>query len=94
MNPWLLIPALLLAVASGLLFYLASPQQQWRAAGAWPSRRGAWPGLMCALASLALMWPAMGPTEAIAVWLTVLMLITTLAPFVGAWRARRRGDKP
>lgn len=50
----------------------------------------AWPGVACALASLALLWPAMGAAAAVAMWLTVLMLVATLAPFLGAWRARRR----
>ncbi|KRB11285.1 hypothetical protein [Lysobacter sp. Root690] len=94
MNVWLLIPALLFAVAAGGLLYLASPQQQWRAAGPWPARRGIWPGAICALLSLVLLWPAMGPVEAVALWLTVLMLVTTLAPFLGAWRHQRRRVKP
>ncbi|MGO1070630.1 hypothetical protein [Lysobacter sp. CA199] len=94
MNPWWLVPAVLFGIAGGVLFYLASPQQQWRAAGPWPSRRGAWPGSVCALASLALLWPALGPVEAAALWLTVLMLVATLAPFLGAWRARSRRAKP
>ncbi|MEI2429759.1 hypothetical protein RDV84_20230 [Lysobacter yananisis] len=85
MNPWWVVPAMVFGVAGAWLLYLASPQQRWRAA---PLR--AWPGVACALSSLALLWPAMGAAAAVAMWLTVLMLMTTLAPFLGAWRARRR----
>ncbi|MGO1003478.1 hypothetical protein [Lysobacter sp. CA196] len=90
MNIGLLVPALVLGIVGGWLLYLASPQQQWRAQGPWPSRRRAWPGLVCALLSLALLWPTMGAAAAVALWLTVLILIATLAPFLGAWRARRQ----
>ncbi|MBX9400551.1 hypothetical protein K4L06_04445 [Lysobacter sp. BMK333-48F3] len=93
MNVWLLVSALLCGLAAGWLFYLATPQQQWRAAGAWPARRRALPGSACALLSLVLLWPAMGHAAAVALWLTVLMLVMTAAPFLGAWRARRRGAR-
>ncbi|QQP97133.1 hypothetical protein [Lysobacter enzymogenes] len=90
MNAWLVGPAMAFGVLSGWWFYLASPQQQWRAAGPWPGRGGAWPALACAAISLALLCADLGTAAAIAMWLTLLMLSATLAPFLGAWRARRR----
>ena len=86
MNPWWVVPAMAFGVLGAWGLYLASPQQQWRAT---PVR--AWLGAGCALLSLALLWPAMGAAAAVAMWLTVLMLVATLAPFLGAWRARRCG---
>lgn len=85
MNPWWVAPAMAFGVVGAWLLYLASPQQLWR-----PAPLRAWPGAACAALSLALLWPAMGAAAAVAMWLTVLMLVATLAPFLGAWRARRR----
>lgn len=93
MNPWLVVPAMLCGALSGWWFYLASPQQQWRAAGPWPARGGAWLASACAALSLALFCGALGAVAAVAMWLTALMLATTVAPFLGAWRARRRGGE-
>ncbi len=88
----------LLAAASGtaaaLLAYLASPQQQWRAAGPWPSRRRGWPGAACALASLLAMLRVLAPMEAVFAWAVLLMFVWSLAPFLGAWRARTRARGP
>lgn len=91
MNPWLVAAAAMAGIAGTWLLYLASPQQQWRAQGPWPARRRPWPGLLCLLLSLGLAWPAMGPVEAVSAWLVLVMLVASLAPFLGAWRARRRG---
>lgn len=88
MNPWLVALAALSGAAGVWLLYLASPQQQWRVQG---PRRSGWPGVLCLLLSLALAWPLMGALEAVAAWLALAMLAASLAPFAGAWRARRRG---
>jgi hypothetical protein len=88
MNPWLVALAALSGTAGVWLLYLASPQQQWRVQGPW---RSGWPGALCLLLSLVLAWPLMGALEAVSAWLVLVMLVASLAPFVGAWRARRRG---
>ncbi|MCL7714800.1 hypothetical protein [Stenotrophomonas mori] len=84
----------LLATASGtaaaLLSYLASPQQLWRAAGPWPARHRAWPTAACALVSLLAMLRLLAPLEAVFAWSVLLMFVWSLAPFLGAWRARVR----
>jgi hypothetical protein len=92
MNPWLVVAAALAGVTGTCLLYLASPQQQWRALGPWPRWHRAWPGTLCLLLSLLLLWPTMGPLEAVSAWLALLMLVGSLAPFLGAWRARLRGN--
>src|SRR5690606_40787359 len=75
---------------AALLFYLASPQQQLRASGPWPARHRGWPGSLCAAASLLAMLPLLAPMEAVFAWSVLLMLGTSLAPFLGLWRARTR----
>ncbi len=87
------ILATLSGSASALLFYLASPQQQWRAAGPWPSRHRGWPGAACALVSLLAMLRVLAPMEAVFAWCVLLMLVWSLAPFLGAWRARVRARR-
>ncbi len=87
---WSILASASLAIAGALLLYMVSPQQLLLSNGQWPARRRAWPGTLCVLLSLALLWPRMGSAEAIATWLTLLMLVWTLAPFMGAWRARAR----
>jgi len=77
-------------IAAALLFYLASPQQQLRASGPWPARHRGWPGSLCAAASLLAMLPLLAPMEAVFAWSVLLMLGTSLAPFLGLWRARTR----
>lgn len=91
MNPWLVAAATLAGVAGAWLLYLASPQQQWRAQGPWPARRRPWPGALCLALSLVLAWRTLAPVEAVSAWLVLVMLVWSLAPFLGAWRARRRG---
>lgn len=77
------------AVAGTWLLYRMSPQQQWGSRAA-PSRiAGISAGLLLIL-SLGLILPFMGTGAAIFSWLTVVMLVATLAPFIGAWRARSR----
>jgi len=87
----------LLATVSGsaaaLLSYLASPQQQWRAAGPWPSRHRGWPAAACALVSLLVMLGLLAPLEAVFAWCVLLMFVWSLAPFLGAWRARVRARR-
>ncbi|MFT3763792.1 MAG: hypothetical protein QM761_14520 [Pseudoxanthomonas sp.] len=95
MTALLAILATVSGSASALLFYLASPQQQWRAAGPWPARHGWWPGTVCALVSLLATMRVIAPMEAVFAWSVLLMLVWSVAPFVGAWRARSRaGRKP
>lgn len=89
MSAWLLLAALL-CVAGALLLYVASPQQQLRASGPWPARRGWWPGSACSLASLWLTLRLLPPVEAVSAWVVLLTLVLSLAPFMGAWRARTR----
>lgn len=93
MTDWLLLLASVSCIAGAALLYLAAPQQQWRAAGPWPARRRLWPGTLCLLASLALLWPTMGPGAAVCAWLLLATLVWTLAPFAGAWRARARAAR-
>lgn len=82
--------ATLTGSASALLFYLAAPQQQWRAAGPWPSRHGWVPGTLCALASLLATLRVMAPMEAVFAWAVLLTLVLSIAPLLGAWRAAVR----
>ena len=77
--------------ASAWLCYLASPQQQWRETG--PLRRGLWPGALLSLLSLAAMTRAIAPMEAVFAWSVLWMCIASLAPFLGAWRARSRAGR-
>lgn len=85
-----LVASAVLAIVGAMLMYLVSPQQQWRVRGPWPERGGVWPGSLCTLLSLALLWPHLGAAAAVSTWLTLLMLVWTVAPFLGAWRARAR----
>mgnify|MGYP001005085080 CR=1 FL=1 len=94
MNPWLVTAAALAGIAGAWLLYLAAPQQQWRSRGPWPARGLPWAGLLCASLSLGLLLAAMAVTEAVFAWLTLLMLVWSAAPFLGAWRARMRGRTP
>ncbi|EMF60641.1 TPA: hypothetical protein UM515_001136 [Stenotrophomonas maltophilia] len=43
------------------------------------------------LVSLALFLSLMGSGAAFFTWLTILMLVWSAAPFLGVWRARKRG---
>lgn len=93
MTAWLASLAVVSGVAGALLFYLASPQQQLRAAGPWPARRRWWPGTVCTLVSLAATTRVLAPMEAVFAWSVLLMFVGSIAPFLGAWRARARaGD--
>ncbi|RMH89460.1 hypothetical protein EBB59_10205 [Lysobacter pythonis] len=67
--------------------YLASPRQQWRSGGPWPARYRGWPAAVCLLASLFILLDLMGAAAAFFTWLTGVMLVWSLAPFAGAWRA-------
>ncbi|GAA5069001.1 hypothetical protein [Lysobacter panacisoli] len=87
---WSLSASAALAILGAILLYIASPQQQLLRRGPWPTRAHGWPGTLCVLASLALLWPRMGSAAAVATWFTLLMLVWTLIPFAGAWCARRR----
>ncbi len=81
------------ATASGglaaVLLYLASPQQQLRAAGPWPTRHAWWPGSALALLALLATWQLLAPVEAVSTWLVLLTLLWSVLPFLGAWRARK-----
>lgn len=90
MNLLLGIVAVVSCIAAAMLLYVASPQQQLRAGGPWPTRHGWWPGTLLALLSLAAMIRLLAPVEAVSAWLVLLMLVGSLAPFLGAWRARVR----
>lgn len=93
MTALLTLLATLSGSASALLFYLASPQQQWRAAGPWPARLRGWPGIACALVSLLAMLRLIAPMEAVFAWSVLLMFVWSVAPFLGAWRARVRARR-
>ena len=93
MNPVLLMLAALLCIAGAILLYLASPQQQLRARGAWPARHGWWSGSACVLLSLFVTLCVLPPVEAISAWSVLLMLVLSLAPFFGAWRAQKRARR-
>ena len=93
MSLWLGIAGTLAGIVGGLLLYVASPQQQLRAAGPWPKRHAWWPGTLLVVLSLLALWPLLAPLEAIASWLVLLMLVWSLAPFLGAWRARVRARR-
>ncbi|WP_313927639.1 hypothetical protein [Pseudoxanthomonas sp.] len=90
MTIWLAILATVSGCAAALLLYLASPQQQWRAAGPWPSRHGWWPGTLLALVSLVAAMQVVAKMEAVFAWSVLLMFVWSIAPFIGAWRARSR----
>ncbi len=93
MNLWLGLAGTLAGIIGGLLLYVASPQQQLRAAGPWPTRHAWWPGTLLVLLSLVALWPLLASLEAITTWLMLLMLVWSLAPFLGAWRARVRAGR-
>lgn len=90
MTPLLALIAAALCLLGALLLYLASPQQLLRAAGPWPAGRSWWPGIACLLASLLLFLRVLAPVEAVAGWSVMAMLVWSILPFLGAWRARRR----
>lgn len=90
MNPVLVVLATVLGTLGAWLLYLASPQQQWRADGPWPAKGRVWPGTSCLLLSLAVLMRNMGSGAAFFAWLTLVMLVWSLAPFLGAWRAQAR----
>ena len=90
----LALAALVLGTAGAIRLYLASPQQQWRVAGPWPGRRRWWPGTALALASLLATMQVVAPMEAVFAWSVLLMLVLSVAPFLGAWRARTRAARP
>ncbi len=91
MTAWLATFATVSCSAAALLFYLASPQQQWRAIG--PLRGGAWLAALFALASLCAAMRVLAPMEAVFAWSVLLMFVWSVAPFLGAWRARVRAGK-
>lgn len=93
MNAWYVLAAGVSGIAAALLSYLASPQQQLRAAGPWPARHRWWPATLCAAASLAALWPLLAPMEAVFAWCVLLMLVWSVAPFLGLWRARARARR-
>lgn len=93
MNPWLFTFAALAGIAGGWLFYLAAPQQLWRVSPHRPGPALLWSGGAAVLVSLLLLLATMGAMAAVATWLTLLMLVGTLAPFLGAWRADRRRSR-
>ncbi|MNN21488.1 hypothetical protein D3C81_1348090 [compost metagenome] len=90
MNLLLPLVATTACIVAALLFYLASPQQQLRAAGRWPTRHAWWPGTLLSLLALRLMWPLLAPLEAVTAWLVLITLVGSVMPFLGAWRARVR----
>lgn len=94
MNPWLLSLAMLAGVIAAALFYVASPQQQWREAGPWPARGRWFPAGLCALLSLLLMTRTLAPMEGVFAWSVLLMLACSLAPFIGAWWRCAAGRAP
>ena len=59
-------------------------------AGPWPARARGWPGGLCLLISLLALLQLLGALAATFTWLTLLMLVWSLMPFLGAWRARNR----
>ncbi|MFT4196320.1 MAG: hypothetical protein QM601_00145 [Pseudoxanthomonas sp.] len=91
MTAFFALLATLTGSASALLFYLASPQQQWRAAG--PLHMRWWPGSLLALMSLLAMLQVVAPMEAVFACCVLWMLAASVAPFLGAWRARRRAAR-
>ncbi len=90
MNPVLIVLAAGAGIAGAVLLYLASPQQSWRAAGPWPVRARGWPGGLCLLISLLALLQLLGALAATFTWLTLLMLVWSAMPFLGAWRSRHR----
>lgn len=90
MTAWLASLAVASGVTGALLVYLASPQQLLRVAGPWPTRRRWWPGTACTLVSLAATTRVLAPMEAVFAWSVLLMFVGSIAPFLGAWRARAR----
>lgn len=95
MTAALVLFAFLSGGAAAMLFYLASPQQQVRAAGSWPARNRWWPGALCAAASLLAMLRWLAPLEAVFAWSVLLTFVWSVAPFLGLWRARARAkDAP
>lgn len=93
MSAWPLLLATLFGAAAAALFYLASPQQQWRSAGPWPARWRCWPGSLCALLSLVMTTRIMAPMEAVFAWLVLLMFAASIAPFLGIWYRRSFAGK-
>nr|WP_295382000.1 hypothetical protein [Pseudoxanthomonas sp.] len=90
MNPILIVLASGAGIAGAVLLYLASPQQSWRATGPWPARARGWPGGLCLVISLAALLQLLGALAATFTWFTLLMLVWSVMPFLGAWRARNR----
>lgn len=90
-------PSAVLAVTSGalgaMLLYVDAPQQQLRAAGRTSPRWRWWPGTICLLLSLLAMCRVLAPVEAVSAWLLLVTFVCSLAPFLGAWRAKARATR-
>lgn len=93
MNPWLLWGAAGLCTLGASLLYLLSAQQLLRQAGPWQGRWPLWLGISCLLVSLLLLLRVLAPLEAVASWSVLAMLVWSLLPFLGAWRARARARR-
>lgn len=93
MTALLALALVLSGAAAAWLAYLASPQQQWRSAGPLPTLLALGIAALCALASLLAAMRLMAMMEAVFAWTVLLMLVWSIAPFIGLWRARRRAGQ-
>lgn len=82
--------ALALALAGCSSLYLASPHQRWRARP-WPAVPARALGAALLLASLLAFAQRMQATTAVFTFVTALMLICAVLPYVGALLSLRRG---
>ena len=92
MNPLAIALALLAAFAGTACFYLASPQQRWRAA-ALPARPAVGAGLALGAVSLAAFGSTMHLTTAVFTFAVWTMLLLVLFPYVGAVLFVARGGR-
>ncbi len=89
---WLALAAVACgALGSGLL-YLASPHQR-GLPRAWTTRWRHLPGGLLMLASLGLFFQIQGSGTAVFSWLTLLMLVLSVAPFVAVLRGAPGGSR-
>lgn len=82
---------MILAVAGASLLYLASPNQR-AIARALPGKSLAAGGGVLLVGGLALLLQWAGPATAVFIWLTLAMLVWSVAPPLAAWLRRAGGE--
>ena len=87
---WVIAALLLGAIGAFLLYAGARNQRLTIAGGRHPALLKA--GALLLVLSLALLWQWFGPATAVFTWMTVAMLVWSVAPLTIVWWRRPRGN--